>query len=264
MAYLNSIPTDKKIYGNCSVQSPDGILMFRCDEKKSNWYLSRNLAEVISEDPYTIRLLFTPKGYGNHGKGWGLDPLENECVRCGTTESLTKHHVVPYMYRKHFPEELKSRNHHDVLSMCVPCHERYERFADSLKHDLLKETGHIPHTPSTSTDANLHRKRQGLVRIIMNPDTKIPKERIQQIREDFFTMTPEWDGKDDSFLLDIISEKKTHRQEGDAGLTVVDFHRNHLKDFIRQWRRHFLDMNECEHLPENWSINYFPDIKINM
>jgi hypothetical protein len=37
----------KKIYGNYQVFSPDNVLMFRCDEKKANWYLDRDLAEKI-------------------------------------------------------------------------------------------------------------------------------------------------------------------------------------------------------------------------
>jgi hypothetical protein len=242
--------------------SPDNILMFRCDEKKANWYLSRNIAEVISEEPLTIRLMFKPKGYVNHGKGWGLTAMENRCVRCGVEENLTKHHVVPYMYRKHFPEEYKSRNHHDVLTMCVDCHERYEKLADGLKYELTKETGHQPHTPSTTKGANTLRKMQGLARILLNGEDRIPKERIETIRNTIIQENPEWDGVNDDFLhhlLNMESEKKT---EGDAGSIVVEHHKDNLQEFIRMWRQHFLDMNNCSHLPENWSVDYCHTIKI--
>lgn len=51
MSKLNDrLVKDRKIYGNWQVQSPDGILMFRCESKKANWYLSRDLAESVSEN----------------------------------------------------------------------------------------------------------------------------------------------------------------------------------------------------------------------
>ena len=38
-----------KIYGNCIMLALDGTMLCRCDEKKINWYLSRGLAELVSD-----------------------------------------------------------------------------------------------------------------------------------------------------------------------------------------------------------------------
>jgi len=84
------IPKDRKIYGNWQVQSPDGILMFRCDEKKANWYLNRNLGEVIKTSPLIVKLKFKPRGLGNHNKSFGLSEMGNKCVTCGDEEYLTR------------------------------------------------------------------------------------------------------------------------------------------------------------------------------
>ena len=62
------VEKDRKIYGNCQVLSPGGILMFRCDEKKAKWYLNRNLGEILSESPLIVKLKFEPRGLGNHNK----------------------------------------------------------------------------------------------------------------------------------------------------------------------------------------------------
>ena len=75
--------TSNLIYGNCCVLSPEGILMFRCNTKKVNWYLNRGLASIVSDDPLTIKLNFTPNGLGNHNKGYGLSKMHNKCVNCG-------------------------------------------------------------------------------------------------------------------------------------------------------------------------------------
>ena len=89
---MTNITKDKKIYGNCQVLSPEGILMFRCDQKKANWYLNRDLADPINNDPLVIKLKFEPKGLGNHAKPFGLTEMVNKCVNCGSEEFLTKHH----------------------------------------------------------------------------------------------------------------------------------------------------------------------------
>lgn len=69
--------------------------------------------------------------------------LENRCVCCGTTEYLTRHHVIPYMYRKHLHGKFKDNNHHDVLPICYECHRKYELEADVFKLELAYQY-HIP------------------------------------------------------------------------------------------------------------------------
>ena len=136
MGLLNTVTKDRKIYGNCQVLSPEGHLMFRCESKKANWYLKRDLADIITDEPLVIKLKFQPNGLGNHNKNYGLSEMENICVVCGSDEFLTRHHVVPICYRKYFPIEKKSHNFHDVLSVCAVCHESYEKFAFDFKLSL--------------------------------------------------------------------------------------------------------------------------------
>src|ERR1041384_8499749 len=48
-------------YGNCAVLPPDSdVVMFRCNDDRRSWYLSRGLAAVVSKDPAVIRLTFKP------------------------------------------------------------------------------------------------------------------------------------------------------------------------------------------------------------
>lgn len=150
--------------------------MFRCSDKKIDWYLRKELAETIpvrlydanhEENARAIRLLFEPRGTGRNrvGDAWYLEDQRDKCVVCGregtlasedtgicANESsgvspiprahgggatgLTLHHVVPYQYRKEMPLSFKSHGSHDVLAVCVTDHERYERFADVEKQRL--------------------------------------------------------------------------------------------------------------------------------
>lgn len=42
--------------------APDGELLSNCDMKKAQWYIDRQLAEKVFDEPFTIRLLFEPNG----------------------------------------------------------------------------------------------------------------------------------------------------------------------------------------------------------
>ena len=61
------------IYESCKMLAPDGQQLCFCDFKKMTWYVSRNLAEIISEDPPIFRLYFEPNArssdYGKAATG---------------------------------------------------------------------------------------------------------------------------------------------------------------------------------------------------
>ena len=67
--------------------------------------------------------------------------IENKCVCCGQSTNLTRHHVVPYMYRKNFHNKFKDHSHHDVLPVCYECHRKYELEADNYKLELAYQYG---------------------------------------------------------------------------------------------------------------------------
>lgn len=131
--------SEKKLYDNVRAVDKDGNFMFYCSIRKAESYLRKKnaedgspLAEIVSRDPFIFRLLFDPKGKGNPDMG----PKINLCERCGTTENLTKHHIVPYAYRKILPDEFKNHRSEEVVPLCRPCHDMYEHEADVLKDEL--------------------------------------------------------------------------------------------------------------------------------
>jgi hypothetical protein len=244
-----NILKDRKIYGNCQVISPDDFLMFRCDLKKANWYLNRNLAEVIQESPLKIKLNFNPRGLGNHDKPFGLSTMDNKCVNCGTESFLTRHHVVPICYRKHFPLNMKSHNFHDVLSMCMDCHESYERKADNLK----KELGEQYNAPLNG----VYSHNKILLKAIKNCNTilrgtdGIPDDRVEEIK----SQIREFLGRDfmKSDLIEISGVKKNILEKTHGQIVMEQI--GDIQSFIELWRNHFVEHNECKYLPSNWDVN---------
>ena len=70
--------------------APDGEVLANCNKEKVQWYLEKDLAEIICQDPLTIRLKFEPNGRKNRDQNDLYDDSfyvaerENKCVVCGT------------------------------------------------------------------------------------------------------------------------------------------------------------------------------------
>ena len=248
---------DRKIYGNCEVVWND-ILMFRCEKKRADWYLKtmdketgEPIGELISTDPYTVRLKFKPNGLGNHGKEWGLIEMDNKCVCCGETEYLTRHHVVPQCYRKYLPLNIKSHNFHDVLPLCIPCHENYERVADDLKIKLSNEYD-APLNGERINNKDMI-KYTKIAIILSNSNKNIPKSSIKKMRKELRNglgitrLTKDKIKEISETKISVI--KKTH---GEIVMSKV----NDYQQFMEMWRTHFVENNNCQFLPKNWNVKH--------
>ncbi|KAG0046287.1 hypothetical protein BGZ83_008527 [Gryganskiella cystojenkinii] len=131
--------SNDKIYDNISVYAPpDSNLIFRCSQKRADWYLSRNLARVLS--PTSIHLTFAPGGQGRVNDPYYLEERENKCVICGreTCEvGATMLHVVPEQYRKWFPLRMKSHASHDIVVACPECNANWDREAAVVRKKIV-------------------------------------------------------------------------------------------------------------------------------
>lgn len=131
--------SNAKVYDNISVYAPpDSNLIFRCSQKRANWYLSRNLARSLS--PTSIHLNFAPAGQGHVNDPYYLEERENKCVICGqeTAEvGATMLHVVPEQYRKWFPIKLKSHSSHDIVVACPECNAQWDREAAVVRKTIV-------------------------------------------------------------------------------------------------------------------------------
>jgi hypothetical protein len=237
-----------KFYGNCKVLSPNGLLMFRCDEKRIKWYLNRDLAQLV--DNNTIKLKFEPRGLGNHGKEFGLEPMNNICVNCGTDENLTKHHIIPISYRRHFPLELKSRNFHDVLLMCLDCHHNYEKKALELKIEL-SDKYNVPFNFKQNEFQEKIKKSIYYSKMILYDSDKLPKYRKIELYN-FFIQNFGENSLNYLEKFSILNSNDYKSENNHFKLLVSKI--DNLQDFIEMWRKHFIENNEVKYLPKSWNI----------
>ncbi|GJX37507.1 RRP6-like protein 3 isoform X1 [Tanacetum coccineum] len=108
--------------------------------KKLEWYLQRDLAKLVNEDPPAILLLFEPKGQPeDKGNDFHIQSKKNMCVGCGEGNHYLRHRIIPSCYWTHFPRHLKS--YYDILLLCVDCHEKAHFFAEKYKNKVASDYG---------------------------------------------------------------------------------------------------------------------------
>ncbi len=253
----------RPIYGNCKVLSPDGELMFRCAQKRIDWYVTRDLAELVHDDPPTAQLTFQPNGPGMIGQPFYLEQKENICVVCGSDANLTRHHCVPYKYRKYFPSHLKKCSSHDICPLCMTCHHNYEREADKLKV-RLGEQYNCPVNVPRDID-HLLLKTLGAVKALIRHRDKMPPQRIAQLEDrvaDHLGHKPTQDDLDslsnlprNTAFLDIGKYKPPGQALVEQLKTDTD-----ILDFMKIWRQHFISITQPKFLSKSWDVDYVPRI----
>ncbi|XP_034849228.1 exonuclease 3'-5' domain-containing protein 2 isoform X2 [Mirounga leonina] len=127
------------LYDNCFLHAPDGQPLCTCDRRKAQWYLDKGIGELVSEEPFVVKLQFEPAGRPESPGDYYLMVKENLCVVCGKKDSYIRKNVIPHEYRKHFPIEMKDHNSHDVLLLCTSCHAISNYYDNHLKQQLARE-----------------------------------------------------------------------------------------------------------------------------
>ena len=103
-------------------------------------YLRRGLAKILEEDPLAIMLLFEPKGRPeDEDNAFYIQSKKNICVGCGEKSHYLRYRIIPSCYRVHFPEHLKSHRSHDIVLLCVDCHEIAHSSAEKYKKQVAME-----------------------------------------------------------------------------------------------------------------------------
>ncbi len=238
-------------YGNYHVEAPDGMLMFHCGPRKCLWYLSRDLADIVAMNPPTIRLKFEPNGQGHAGDDYYLASKRNECVVCGSTTDLSRHHVVPHLYRKFFSVEIKDHSYHDILLLCCDCHEKYERNADVLKLKLAEKYDCPVHGMGGECDRELLRVSKSAFALI-HYGNQIPEPRKSQLMAviEAYAGRPVTEQDLEEFMEIDVYNREDWVSHGQIVVDKV----NDPQAFVEMWRQHFIESMQPAFLPEHWDL----------
>jgi len=255
------------LYHNCMLQAPDGQVLCTCDTKKADWYVAKGIGYIVSQDPYTVRLRFEPSGRPEGRAGeYYLSVKPNICVVCGKDDSFLRKNVVPHEYRRYFPAVMKDHQSHDVLLMCVRCHQRSNMYDADLRKKLSEECS----APiGTETDVKL-RENTDLKKVrsagrALQANRKrqcIPQARLQELEEVLLDHYQVEELTDD--IIDKAADCNFLMENGDYvphSRAVVQFflERGGLLQLEVRWRKHFLETMKPAFLPELWSVDHQAD-----
>ena len=274
------------IYESCKMLAPDGQQLCFCDYKKMTWYVSRNLAEMISEDPPVFRLYFEPNARGcvdenSKSSNFYTAPRNNCCVICGKTDNYLRFHIVPLLYRSCFPENLKSHKSHDVVLLCLSCHEKARLVYEKKKEEISKKYN-VPLNVQSNGKANYLKLQQfqKKCRVLMKKNKPLPEKAQKRLKKDIFNSISNLKNEVD-YLKDFIEKNKIKcEKEEDIdenflelfsgkfeiescaepkknmhGYLVLEKVKD-LKEFIMEWRKFFIDSFNPKFLPDEWSIEH--------
>ncbi|XP_063696742.1 exonuclease 3'-5' domain-containing protein 2-like [Culicoides brevitarsis] len=254
----------RPMYDNIHMYAPDGELLCTCDRSKADWYVSKELAVVHTEDPYSIRLTFEPAGraVGEVGKYYTI-AKENRCVVCGREDSLIRKNVVPRDYRIHFTPVMKDHCSHDVVLTCTTCHQ-FSNMSDFKMRQSLAELCDAPlqDGPNTKLVEVDHLKRlKSASRALLYNGHMIPVDRKKVLEQEILTLLP--DEKSVTLeLLEEYAEINIYKENDNYvahGEKVVEYFMNNgggLINLERMWREHFLKTLKPKFLPELWSVDH--------
>jgi len=256
-------------------------------EKKGRWYVEKTGAKVISlkEDGTLaeIQLTFEPKGMGyDEDDVFGLSIQETRCVVSGVKDikQLTKHHIVPISFRRHFPLEYKSRNHHDVVYITEDLHDDYERIGDKFRDELAKKYGAMTYNEATtyftkmmdSPEVKRMRKVKGCIGALEDCEDSLPDTRYREMQELVLSYIKNIYSVETDSITEYWSERVITDIDIELGrlrnLYKIDPYKDlidkvgDIDAFVKIWRQHFIDTMKPQYMPKGWSINYKTKVDI--
>jgi len=242
------------LFDNWLILTREGEPLCRASQRKVNFYLRNNLAEYVGDKQ--IRLTFEPNGPGDKGNAYMLLPRANHCAVCGVTERLTKHHIVPYCYRRWFPNRLGSRNSYDVVALCVDCHERYEQLAHQRRCEIAAALN-IPKPGAPVEDVSEEDRTRGkAIRSASALDRHarvIPPEKREQLWERIDTYlgrTATW-SEAHELAQQVVRTSIRHAAHGQLVVQSIE----DLDAFARGWREHFIATMKPRHLSPLYAVD---------
>lgn len=266
----SSIPTrNKPLYHNCYLQAPDGEILCTCDRKKAEWYIKRELGELVENEPFTVKLKFEPSGRALGEVGQYYTQVKvNQCVVCGTSENFIRKNVVPREYRKYFPLVMKAHQSHDILLLCTTCHEvsnchdlQFRRkLADMCNAPLAGPSTHV-----RNKYVHNWRKLQSAVKALRE-STTLPDARRKELEKYVLECTNKEEVT--PVLLDLLNKELKNMMSAtnydqfkcqSHGLKVVQYFERKeggLTELERMWREHFLLTMKPKYLPNLWSVRH--------
>ena len=248
------------LYDNYAMLAPDGQQLAMLSRRKANWYIRKGLAEVVTQDPPTIKLKFNPSGNTQTGS-----KKENHCVSCGKDKDYVRHYVVPNCYRKLFEERYKSHKSDDIVLLCLPCKDKINRVDLPFRNSIAEEYKVPLNGQYEEFIIDLYVKNAQLAASLLLCDingTSVKKLPVEK-RAESMNVLRSYLGKQDITVDDIQQvsmiefKQKNPVYKSHAEMLVERLKtREDVNKFCNQWRSHFISVLQPKYLPPHWAEDF--------
>lgn len=246
-------------YDNIPLVAKSGRLLGLVAQGKADWYCDRGLAArdadgrvVLDYEPDIVdedRCLQIPR--------------KNECVGCGATSALTRFYVVPYRFRRCFPEAFKQHASHNVVALCLKCRDVVDPAYHERSQALEASIGPSP-APAVNSEAEARLRAIGAAKTLVR-GTGIPEARRDYLRAIVAAAYPGRQVEDVAALPhppkvrvkvtvdgDSLEARYVRRLTREAGADLA----GRLHAFEAAWRRCFVGAVRPTHLPQGWTVEH--------
>jgi hypothetical protein len=251
----------KPMYDNIEMFSPDDVLLCTISKKKAAWYIRKNLASWKKESK-SIQLMFEPQSKPSEANTYNRSHKKNICVVCGDSENFMRHYVVPYCYRTLFPIKYKTHTPHDIVLMCPDCHVHSEQATQRRQKELEASLRSDPGTANPNIpDRNL-RNIKNVASALSTRRDQIPQEKVEEyeilIKRHFGLDSSAWLSKElllEATTMETSFPNPSHIAGPLVVISTVANDEKSIKNFIIEWRNHFVETMQPRFLPVGWSVD---------
>jgi hypothetical protein len=262
------------MYHNIVVLSQDGKLLFRCNQKKASWYLKKDLAQVVKEEPKTLQLKFQTSGGDKERHPYFVQKFINQCVICGEDgnvgangkhEHLQHFRIVPGCYN--LPKEIVNAMPHFLAYenqlVCKTCFYGSPRIEDGLMFKYQQHQKELASSVGVNfrgfwyiPDAD---KLMPPMSALVKHGDKIPASRKtvleNQVRE-VLGYLPTLEGMQH---LCQVYHQKGRKPDIKASQLVVQSLIKSIADFDAfciGWRKFFIQAVQPRYMPQHWDPEF--------
>uniref|UniRef100_A0A6B2L2E8 3'-5' exonuclease domain-containing protein n=1 Tax=Arcella intermedia TaxID=1963864 RepID=A0A6B2L2E8_9EUKA len=252
-------PRKSALYENCLMLAPNGDALCSINKKKVQWYLDRDLAELVQSEPEVIiKLKIEPQGRGHAGSEYYLAKKENKCVVCNSDKSYVRFSIIPHSYRRYMPLEIKDHSSHDIVLLCQECHRRASLFSESLRKKLKAERKE-PNKKEKPYKIDNEKKNVRMAAVTLMKKGQLPPARAEELTNILKTYFQKQEiTQADYELASKLEYKEKIDEEDSHEKRVVDELKtpDQIQQFFVRWRQHFLDTMKPQFLPTGWSLHH--------
>jgi hypothetical protein len=273
------------MYDNIQMIDPNGATLPKISRKKAEWYVKKGLAHYCThpedsngtknDSMKCIQINFEPKN-NSITTIYQTSEKENICVKCGRGDyHLMRHHIVPSTYKSLLPKKYKSHMSHDITLLCGDCHLHCQQSSQKRMNDIENLCRPPGSAPKYTNDNTMYKARSSAL-ALLNWSHKIPKDQLKihyQRVKDFLvderSNDPVKDLQCDDSEFMISSVKLQELIDAEYLIENPDFipgnklvvesiidDEKKIAQFVRDWRKHFIDTVHPRFLPEGWSVDH--------